>query len=236
VAAIEITPNTGPGSFEYVPGRKGTAVGFNCAQAGDRITFVGWKFREYNAGVSNVSPDSTGYMPHFAIKPMYVRDAGLGSPAIERVQYTFGDPTAGNIDAFPLIRVDLGSIWLPYAASVTIQGGDGPGEEFGALLVTLQWDRVAWKKATSVQEKRDQKNTLTFYDTSATTRIERPANAVSVFCPDGVDLKLDNGVGTYSTVAAMGPRVGGRSAPLGPYRYVSPIGAKAETIIFTVQL
>lgn len=235
MATLELTPNTGPGSFEYVPGETGTIVGINCADAGDRITMTGWKFANFKDGVSDVKPDSKGYLPHFAIKPVYARDAGLGSVPMDTVRKMRGDPTSGNIEAFPFIRVDFGSIWLPYAASVTIQGGDGPGAEFGSLLITLQWDRFAWKRKTPVHEKRDQRNTFTVYKASSTNRIERPTNAIDAFCPDGIDLKLDNGPGTYQVTASMGTRAGGRSAPLGSFGSITPV-ANADSIIFTVQL
>lgn len=141
--ATEIRPDTGPGSFEYVPGQS-TKSGLFCVQAGDRITFSGWKFKNFNPGVSDVRPDSDGYLPHFSIRPRYVRDAGIGSSSIAEMRRQFGVPLSGNIDNFPFIRVDLGSVWFPFAAEVKIDGGDGPGPEFGTLLITIEWERQRW--------------------------------------------------------------------------------------------
>ncbi len=264
----EIRPNAGPGSYEIVPGQESKA-GLFCVQAGDRVTFTGWKFKNYLDEVSNISPDSLGYLPHFSIRPRYVRDAGIGSGAIAEMRRSFGVPLSGNIEVFPFIRVDLGSVWFPFAAEVKIDGGNGPGPEYGTLLLTLEWERQRWHinsstslfelatmvmlkspaeaifqlwqslfsdSATPVVEKRDEKNHFTIYNAVGGTPIPRPTNAIGVYAPNNVNLRLDNGTNTYSTT--IGSELGfsaGIYVPLGPFSVITP-SQNCASLTFAVQL
>lgn len=238
--AVKALPNTGPGSLEYIPGTRSNFPGLNCVLSGDRVTFTGQSFKRFEPGISNVTPDANGYLPHFAIDPRYNREGAIDSVSIAQLRKQLGSPTSGTIDTFPTIRVDFGSIWLPYAAAVHIQGGDGPGSPNGVLLISLEWERRGWhqnyeNQEISVIEKRDSKATFTVYKVSSGVDVPRPTNAIDVFTPDGVDLTLSNGPGTYNALAAMGPRAGGKPVPLGPFNVITPVG-DVGSIVFTVQL
>ncbi len=228
-------PVTGVGSSTYTPGST-SFPGLQCVAAYDSLVIVGFAFKEPNI-LSNVIPDAAGYMPHLAIRPKpYLGAADPRSQAAAVVAQRFGVPLSGNIANPPPIRVDFGRVYLPWAADISIEGGDGPGAPYGTLLITYFWDRAPWhREAVPILGPNTVPNQLTVYNQGARARVMRPACAVDVFTPDGVDLRLDNGDGTYGTVAHMGTAAGGRSTKLGPFSQVL-CPSSVDSIEFGVRL
>jgi hypothetical protein len=93
--------------------------------------------------VSNVVPDSDGYMPHMVFRPTYGRVKDPRTfPTENDVEQSFGN------DSYPPeIRMDLGDFYAPYAGEFSIEGGSGPGGPEGTLLISWVWDRPAAKRS-----------------------------------------------------------------------------------------
>lgn len=228
---------TGNGSTRYTPGVKATFPQVACVAPYDVITITGFEFADFLNGTSNIIPDADGYMPHLVIRPApYVQMADPRSSAIRRVADTYGVPANGNIASFPPIRVNFGRVRVPWAANISIEGGDGPGAPHGSILITYLWSRAPWHRdAMPVLSEGSEPNFLTLYNVPRITRIQRPANATTVFNPGGQNLFLDNGPGTNGAVANMGASAI-QPERLGPFSFVQCTTSSIDSLTFGVTI
>lgn len=237
-AAPTVTP--------YVPGTtQFAAMGNQCVEAGDRVIWTSTAYETLNAA-NTVRPDADHFLPHFVYRPAYSRLQDPDDPTV-----TTSNPresVGGNAGGTPAIRVDFGPLYCPWAGNLQIEGGTGPGAPFGNLLITWLWDRarrdrLKWYEVFAsimhaavyaqplnpermprvpTNQRGFTRQTLTFYNIAAGTRIPRPVCAQSVWTPDAQSLALDTGPGSLTAIA-----VGSFGWPiyLGPFTFVTPVAA-----------
>lgn len=252
--AIQPQPPPDPNFVtRYVPGTEQfAAMGNLCVEAGDRLIWTGQTYDPHGVfpAPPTVVPDADHLMPHWAYRPAYSR---LQPPDAPEVSVTNPlESVGGNNGSTPVIRVDFGPLYCPWAGQVQIEGGAGGFE----LFITWIWERARrdrlkwWETMTTIifsgvhglprddvrmprvptNQRGFSHQTLTFYNVPGGTRIARPSCAQSVWTPNALTLRLDTGAGSFSSLAVESF---GLPVALGPFTFVSPT-AQATVLTFGI--
>ncbi len=189
--AIKRDPPVNPDEVtNYIPGTENFPT-LACVAAGDRILPQSVTFATEDP-FNTVERDADGYLPHLAYYPINdVQTDPRGGLTKE------GAVGSNNSRPTP-IRVDLGPLYCPWAGNVTIEGGTGPGDPYGRLLVSYYWDKPWVERTRGTKGRTDQRGivlgTLTFYSVTGGTQIRRPKLAKAVISPDTRTIALHYGI------------------------------------------
>lgn len=214
---MAIKPDPVPAAAEstvYIPGTENFPT-LACVSAGDRMLIQSVRFADENP-FNRVEPDASGYLPHLAYYPLNDVNADPRGGLVKE-----GSVGSNNSKPTP-IRVDMGPIYCPWSGNVNVEGGNGPGDPNGRLLITYYWDKPWVERNRNTKARTDQRGlvlgTLTFFGVPATTLIRRPVLAKSVISADSPRLIVLH----YGTFSVPVTSSNGRPIPLGGAIHIEP--------------